>query len=69
MNIVIKIPINIKDKYQFIRYLLKRRIYSTCSYLKARANPKCNIKITHTNYISIQNRKYNTNIGAVDKKQ
>jgi len=67
MNIVIIIPINIKGKYQFISYLLTCRLNSTCSYFKTTAKQEHNIKITVVPNKTIQNRKYNINVRAVEK--
>ena len=67
MNIVIIIPINIKETNKFIIYLLTCRLNSTCSCFKTTAKQEHNTKITHKTNKTIQNRKHNINVRAVDK--
>jgi len=67
MNIIIIIPINIKEKYQLIIYLLMCRLNSTCSYFKTSGKQEHNTEITHKPNKTIQNRKSNINVWAVDK--
>jgi len=68
MNIIIIIiPINIKEKYHIVVYLLIRSLNSTCSYFKTSAKPEHNTKITHIPSKKISEIKHNINVRAVDK--